>query len=325
MIRRMQEADRDRVAEIWLDTNLKAHSFIRPEYWKGNFEYVKETLLQAEVYVCEEKGRIQGFAGINGGHIEGIFVSEEAQARGIGKELMDFIKGKKNRLSLHVYLKNTGAVRFYQREGFEILNQGMDENTKEAELFMGWKSSEREETTLPLCLEGDDKMIRQETAGDYKEVYELIKEAFASAEHCDGNEQDLAAALRKGESFLPELSLVAEIEGKIVGHILFTKAKVGEEEALALAPLSVKPGWQGKGIGKALILEGHRIARRLGYHYSLVLGSSEYYPKTGYRPAEQFHIEAPEGIPSDCFMAAPLQENPKPVSGKVTYAKEFGI
>ena len=97
-------------------------------------------------------------------------------------------------------------------------------------------------------------IIRQETPEDYKEVYELIAEAFASAEHADGNEQDLVVALRKGNSFIPELSLVAVSDGVVAGHILFTKAKVGNDEVLVLAPLSVKPQYQRRGIGKALIM-----------------------------------------------------------------------
>ena len=83
--------------------------------------------------------------------------------------------------------------------------------------------------------------IRHEKPEDYEEVYELVREAFASAEHADGNEQDLVEALRKGDAFIPELSLVAEEGGQLAGHILFTRARVGEVEVLALAPLSVPP------------------------------------------------------------------------------------
>lgn len=84
-------------------------------------------------------------------------------------------------------------------------------------------------------------LIRQETFSDYKEVYELITKAFATAEHADGNEQDLVVALRKGNAFIPELSLVAEIDKELAGHILFTKAKVNNDNVLVPAPLSVKP------------------------------------------------------------------------------------
>ena len=69
-------------------------------------------------------------------------------------------------------------------------------------------------------------IIRQERPEDYDTVYHVVKEAFENAEYTDGNEQNLVAALRKSKSFIPELSLVAVEDEKIVGHILFTKAVV---------------------------------------------------------------------------------------------------
>lgn len=168
-------------------------------------------------------------------------------------------------------------------------------------------------------------LIRQETFSDYKEVYELITEAFATAEHAHGNEQDLVVALRKGNAFIPELSLVAEIDKELAGHILFTKAKVNNDNVLVLAPLSVKPQYQKQGVGTALIVEGHKIAKELGYEYSLVLGSETYYPRIGYVTAEQIGIEVPKDIPSKNFMAIKLQENAKIIHGPVTYAEEFGM
>lgn len=167
--------------------------------------------------------------------------------------------------------------------------------------------------------------IRQEKPEDYEEVYELVREAFASAEHADGNEQDLVEALRKGDAFIPELSLVAEEGGQLAGHILFTRARVGEVEVLALAPLSVRPAFQRQGVGIALIEEGHRIARELGFSYSIVLGSEEYYPRLGYREAAGFGVEVPEGIPSENLMAIRLLEDTPSVSGSVIYAEEFGM
>ena len=105
MIRKLQKTDINRVADIWLDTNLKAHDFIPAKYWKNNFQLVKEMLLQAEVYVYENDQKIQGFIGANGEHIEGIFVSGEMQSQGMGKLLLDYVKNKKHKLSLNVYQK----------------------------------------------------------------------------------------------------------------------------------------------------------------------------------------------------------------------------
>lgn len=139
--------------------------------------------------------------------------------------------------------------------------------------------------------------VRQETEADWPSVYDVVQTAFASAEHKDGNEQDVVNALRKSVAFIPELSLVATIQDKIVGHILFTKANIGGHTVLALAPLSVLPSHQRQGIGQALMAEGHRRAKELGYGYSVVLGDAHYYPKAGYRPASEYSIEAPFRYP----------------------------
>lgn len=140
MIRKLQKADLNRVADIWLNTNIKAHSFVPAQYWKNNFETVKEMLLQAEVYVYEEGQKIQGFIGLNGEFIEGIFVSVENQSQGIGGLLLNYIKNKKPKLSLNVYQKNIRAISFYQREGFEIRREALDKATGEKEFVMMWQS-----------------------------------------------------------------------------------------------------------------------------------------------------------------------------------------
>ena len=141
MIRKLQKVDINRVADIWLKTNLKAHFFIPEQYWISNYEFVKELLPQTEVYVYEDDKMIQGFIGINDEYIEGIFVSDEMQSRGIGKMLLDYIKDKKDRLQLKVYQKNVSSMSFYQREGFTIQSEEMDEFTGEKEYVMNWESS----------------------------------------------------------------------------------------------------------------------------------------------------------------------------------------
>lgn len=168
-------------------------------------------------------------------------------------------------------------------------------------------------------------IIRQEKKTDFKQVYDLVKEAFANAEHTDGNEQNLVEQLRKSVAYIPQLSLVAEINGELAGHIMFTKANVGKNEVLVLAPLTVKPKYQRMGVGSSLIEAGHRKAKDLGFQYVIVLGSEKYYPKFAYKPAEEFGIKVPNGIPSQNFMAIRLQDDAKPIKGKVIYAKEFGM
>ncbi len=139
MIRKLQKADINKVADIWLNTNIKAHYFIPAQYWKSNFELVKELLLQATVYIYEDHQEIQGFIGLNDEYIEGIFVSCELQSHGIGKILLNYVKDRRNKLLLNVYQKNTQAISFYQREGFEIQYSGLDEATGEKDYVMAWQ------------------------------------------------------------------------------------------------------------------------------------------------------------------------------------------
>ena len=101
---------------------------------------MKELLLQATAYVYEDKQEIQGFVGLNDEYIEGIFVSDEMRSQGIGKLLLDFVKNRKAKLSLNVYQKNIRAIHFYQREGFAIRCEGLDEATGEKEYVMTWEN-----------------------------------------------------------------------------------------------------------------------------------------------------------------------------------------
>lgn len=140
MIRKMEEKDIPDVLQIWLETNIRAHNFIEKEYWTGNYEMVKQILPEAEVYVYEDEknGQIAGFIGINNQYVEGLFVKESAQSRGIGKQLLDHAKSRKTELRLGVYQKNVRAMRFYLRENFLIQAEEMDEDTNEKEYIMGW-------------------------------------------------------------------------------------------------------------------------------------------------------------------------------------------
>ena len=100
---------------------------------------MKELLLQTTVYVYEDNQGIRGFIGLNNEYVEGVFVSEGMQSHGIGKSLLNYAKDKRSKLLLNVYQKNTRAISFYQREGFEIQNSGLDEATGEKEYVMVWQ------------------------------------------------------------------------------------------------------------------------------------------------------------------------------------------
>lgn len=165
--------------------------------------------------------------------------------------------------------------------------------------------------------------IRQETAADYEAVYRLIEEAFARAEHADGTEQDLVVRLRQSQAFIPRLSLIAEVDGTVVGHILFTEVRIGRERAVALAPLAVLPSHQRRGIGSALIRAGHAAARELGFGCSVVLGAPRYYARSGYERADRYGILPPFDVPAECYMCFRLRDDVAPARGIVRYDEAF--
>ena len=134
----IKEKDVDIVAKIWLETNIKTHDFIASNYWEEHYEIIKDMFLQAEVYVYEIEKEIMGFIGLDKEYIEGIFVLDQYQKRGIGKALLNHVKARKEHLSLNVYQKNLNAIQFYQREDFCIQYEDVDKNTGEKEYRMVW-------------------------------------------------------------------------------------------------------------------------------------------------------------------------------------------
>lgn len=140
MIRNFETQDLDKIMELWLNTNVMAHSFIDDEYWVRNYDNVKSMLPNSTVYVYEENGVVHGFIGLMKNYVAGIFVSQQLQSNGIGKQLLDYVKSKINSLTLNVYKENSRAVDFYIREGFTVLKEQVDENTGEIEFVMNWEN-----------------------------------------------------------------------------------------------------------------------------------------------------------------------------------------
>jgi len=172
--------------------------------------------------------------------------------------------------------------------------------------------------------------IRKEESFDHNWVIELTEKAFETLEISDHNEGKLVDKLRKAPTFIEELSLVAEHNGQVVGHILFTPIIIdnGDQQfqSLVLAPVSVLPEFQKMGIGGQLIRGGHQKAKELGFQSAILLGHPEYYPRFGYRPASTWGIKTHYELPSDdVFMAVELTEGAlSNVSGMVIFPPEFG-
>ncbi|MBX9765610.1 N-acetyltransferase [Patescibacteria group bacterium] len=165
--------------------------------------------------------------------------------------------------------------------------------------------------------------IRKEQESDYQDVYKINALAFGGE-----NESKLIEALRKSETFVPELSLVAEKEGKVVGHILFSKIHIGSNlthKSLALAPVAVLPDTQKQGIGSLLIQFGLKKAAELGFGSVVVLGHSKYYPKFGFEPASNWNITTEYKDPESTFALELQPEALNGISGQVVYPPEFSV
>ena len=170
--------------------------------------------------------------------------------------------------------------------------------------------------------------LRQETSRDYPAVAEAIKAAYKDVGYSNHREQLMVERLRNSDAFIPQLSLVAEADQELVGHIMLTKILIHNQKesltSLALAPLSIIPEFQEKGIGSRLVIEGHRLAKELGYQSIIVLGHAKYYPRFGYEPMEKYGLELPFPVREENCMVIALTENGlSGVTGKIEYAPEF--
>lgn len=163
--------------------------------------------------------------------------------------------------------------------------------------------------------------IRHETHQDITAIHEVETSAFRRR-----SEADLVDALRKAGKAI--VSLVAEYEKKVIGHVLFSPVTIepepGSVKGIGLGPVAVLPEYQGQGAGSQLIRKGLEECRRLGYDYSVVLGNPRYYERFGYRKASLFGLGNEFGVDED-FMAMEFTPGAlEGIEGVVKYAEEFG-
>ena len=145
--------------------------------------------------------------------------------------------------------------------------------------------------------------VRREVPGDEEVIHRVVAAAFEQEA-----EADLVDALRKARA--AEVSLVAEREGEVVGHILFSPVELRpaiEGTAVGLAPMAVVPGLQRAGIGSALVRAGLERCHALGHDVVVVLGHAKYYPRFGFRPAEELGLRCEYPVPPGIFQAQELR------------------
>lgn len=149
MIRKFESKDINKVMQIWKKENIRTHKFIPEEFWEKNYSHVKEAISNAEIYVYECGDNIVGFIGINDKYIEGIFVDNNNQCKGVGTALLNKAKEGKDSLTLSVYKKNINAINFYKRNNFMIVSENIDKNTNEIEYVMKWNNNiEKRDNTV---------------------------------------------------------------------------------------------------------------------------------------------------------------------------------
>ena len=165
--------------------------------------------------------------------------------------------------------------------------------------------------------------IRPELQTEYQLVEKVNRDAFNRDE-----EANLVQKLRSTPNYIPELSLVACNKNEIIGHIMFTKVRIINEDteysSIALGPMSVLPKFQKKHIGSQLVLAGLDAAKELGHPHVIVLGHENYYPKFGFVPAKTFGLLPSFDVPSTYFMARELSKDSlAKIKGFVVYDDVF--
>ena len=162
--------------------------------------------------------------------------------------------------------------------------------------------------------------IRTENEADRMATHAVNRAAFGTSV-----EADLVDVLRrKATQFV---SLVADVDDVIVGHILFSQVWLAERDDLSimgLGPMAVAPDYQRKGIGSALVRAGLTSCKQLGCHAVVVLGHAEYYPRFGFAPAVRYAMRCEYDVPDDVFMITELEPGSlRGASGMVRYDEAF--
>ena len=150
-------------------------------------------------------------------------------------------------------------------------------------------------------------LIRNEKAAEYKQVEEITRKSFWNLYFPGCNEHYLVHVMRSHQDFLPELDLVIEVDGQIVGNIMYTKAKLideaGEEkEILTFGPVCILPEYQRKGYGKELMEFSFELAVAFGYDVIVIFGNPGNYVCRGFVSCKKHNISLENEIyPRRCW------------------------
>ena len=167
----------------------------------------------------------------------------------------------------------------------------------------------------------DNLTIRSETPPDYPQITQVNNLAFGQE-----NEAKLIEKIRLSDRYISELSIVAELDNRIVAHIMFSYINLVALETtqvLALAPVAVLPEYQNQGIGSLLVKTGLKIAEEIQIPMVIVLGEPKFYHRFGFKPAVNYGIQSPFDVPDKYFMVKFLSKNCLGKTGKIIYPDTF--
>lgn len=246
-----------------------------------------------------------------------LWVDESIRRQGVAHKLMAIAKRQavmehRRALILETQSCNTGAISFYQSEGFELIGfdnccySNRDVQKKEVRINLGYFPRKTR------AVNKEDLVIRREEPSDYRSTEKMALQAFWNKYQPGCDEHLLVRKLRDCSDYVPELSRIAVIDGEIAGAICYSKAwlKKGNEtkEILTFGPLCVAPEWQGCGIGGMLLEETLNLAKEAGYAGIVIFGEADYYPLHGFRTCDHFGITTADGKNSDSFLGIELKE-----------------
>ncbi|MBP8082287.1 MAG: N-acetyltransferase [Spirochaetes bacterium] len=165
-----------------------------------------------------------------------------------------------------------------------------------------------------------DIIIRNENKEDYEETENMTREAFWDLYKPGCDEHFVLHKLRKSKSFVSELDFVVSYKDKIIGNIIYSKARIDSDEpkeVLCMGPVSILPQYQKNGIGSKLIRYSINVAKKMNFKAVVIFGNPDYYHRFGFKNAANFNITTSEGVNFEAFMTLELYEDSlKNISGR---------